>query len=225
MEHQQISLIGKVTSVLEEEELVKKSTGKVLRKCDFIIADATASCRGMVWEHNLNMLKEDTSYKIFNATVRSFNGAKYLSLSERAIIKAVDDIGDTADDMGFDGSGGISVVQGEIIAAKTEVYLSCRCCSSKVMEVGDIVQCAKCRVKVKTSRCSSKHIARVLLVDANDKEYKATIFDKIVKQVLRFCDAASGDIDDKLLNSPVLRYSIKDEIVISVAKVVDNEQN
>ena len=145
MEHQQVTFAGKVTSVLQVEELIKKSTGKMFRKCDFIIADATASCRGVVWEENLNMLKEDSSYKIFNGTVRSFNGAKYLSLGERAIIKSIDDIGDTVDELIFDQSGGISIVEGEIIAVlKIEVYLACRCCSSKVMEVGDIVQCTKC---------------------------------------------------------------------------------
>jgi len=137
MEHQQVSLTGKVISLLQVEELVKKSSGKVLRKRDFVIADATASCRGVVWEQNMGLLKENGSYKILNATVRSFNGAKYLSIGERVVVKAVGDIGDIVDDSVSDGSGGILVVEGEIIGTlKTEVYLACRICSSKVMEVG-----------------------------------------------------------------------------------------
>lgn len=71
MEHQQVSITGKVTLLLEIEELMKKSNKKVLRKHDFVIADSSGSCRGVVWEENMVELKENSSYKILILMVLS----------------------------------------------------------------------------------------------------------------------------------------------------------
>ena len=49
--------------------------------------------RGVAWEDHLDVLKENSSYKITCATVKSFNGAKYISVGERSTIEAKDDIG------------------------------------------------------------------------------------------------------------------------------------
>jgi len=224
-EHQQVSISGKVTSLLKIEEVVKKSSGKMLKKRDFVIANSTASCRGVIWEENLDELKEEKSYKISNATVRSFNGVKYLSVGERAVITSVGDIGDIVDEAVFAGTGQIVVVEGEIIGVlKMEEYLGCRICNSKVIECGGIGKCSKCAAKVKISKCESKQIARVPVVDTNDKEYKMTMFDEIIHQVLGFSDAMlSGDIDDQLLATPCLSFTIKDEVVTSVCKVVHDQ--
>ena len=67
-------------------------------------------------EQHLHKLKEDGSYQILNATVRSFNSAKYLSLGEKAVITTVGDVGVVVDESTFNGSGGITVIQAEIVA-------------------------------------------------------------------------------------------------------------
>ena len=226
-EHQLVCITGKVTALSKIEELVKKSSGKVFRKRDFVIADPTASCRGVVWEQHLDVLKEETSYKISNATIRSFNGAKYLSLGERVVINTVDDIGNIVDESVFNETGGVEVVEGEIIAVlKTEVYVGCRNCSSKVLEVEGIGECTKCGAKMKVGKCKCKHIARVVLEDVNDKEYRVTMFDQVIQQVVRFSnELSSGGIDDQLLTSPSLIYTIKDEIITSVSRIVTDQEN
>ena len=135
---------------------MEKSNGKVLRKCDFVIADSSRSCRGVVWEENMVELKENSSYKILNATVRCFNGAKYLSVGEQAIIKFVGEIGNITEELICDESGRILLVEGEIIGIlKTDVYLGCRICNSKVTEVGNIGECTKCGAKVKIGKCKA----------------------------------------------------------------------
>ena len=173
-EHQQVAFTGKVLSCSAVEELVKKGAGKQLRKQDFVIADSTTSCRGMAWEQHLHQLKEDGSYKILNTTVRSFNGAKYFSLGDKAVVTTVGDVGDVVvDESTFDGSGGITVVQAEIVAVlKVETYIGCRNCNSKVTQVGAIGECTKCSAKMKITKCKSKHVGRVILEDSNGNEHK-----------------------------------------------------
>ena len=127
----------------------------------------------------------DSSYRISNATVRSFNGAKYLSVGEQAVIKAVSDIGDIVDEPVFDGSGGVAVVQGEIVVVvKIENYVGCRNCSSKVVQVGAMGECTKCGAKMKLGKCKSKYIARVILEDVSAKEHRVTMFDEVLHQVV-----------------------------------------
>ena len=70
-EHQQVSLTGKVQLLLAVEEVVVKSTGKRLSKQEFVFADCTAACRGVLWEEHINEVKENSCYNIINATVRS----------------------------------------------------------------------------------------------------------------------------------------------------------
>lgn len=41
---------------------------------------------------------------------------KYLSLGERSLVQDVEDIGYVADELPFDGNGGITVLKAEIIA-------------------------------------------------------------------------------------------------------------
>lgn len=57
----------------------------------------------------MNVLKEEDSYKFLNATVRSFNGSKYISLGEKSEIQKIKDIGDVLDKSVFDGSGELKV--------------------------------------------------------------------------------------------------------------------
>ena len=89
-----------------------------------MITDITASSRGVSWEQYLHQLKEDGSYKTFKAKVRSFNGAKYLLLGDKAVITTVDDMGNVIDESTYDGHGDINVTQAEIVAVlKVETYM------------------------------------------------------------------------------------------------------
>ena len=72
---------------------------------------------------------------------------------------------------------------------------------------------------MKIARCNDHRVVNVLLLDENDKEYKVTIFNDIIDQILMFStDAAndvSEDIADKLLNAPVLYYTINQKDIVS----------
>lgn len=76
-EHQKITITGKILSTSKPEQIVMQRNGTQLRKQDFAIADSTGALRGVAWESHVDVLNEDSPYKISCVTVRSFNGAKY----------------------------------------------------------------------------------------------------------------------------------------------------
>ena len=108
-----------------------------------------------------------------NATIRSFNGAKYVSIGEKAIIKAIDEIGYVVDDASCNETGGIIVVKAKIVKViSMENYSSCRNCHGKVMESANeaIRECTKCGSKVKLMKSKRQNVARVILLDVGDKK-------------------------------------------------------
>lgn len=92
----------------------------------------------------MNSLKEEL-YKFLNATARSFNGSKYISLGEKSETQKMKDIGDVVDKSVFDGSGELKVVKAEIVmVVSVEMFSSCRNCNAKELEgSGGIVMCSK----------------------------------------------------------------------------------
>ena len=68
--------------------------------------------------------------------VLMFSGAKFLSLSENAVLEEVTDMGEVVEEDVEEGVDGVKVGKGEIVQVeKCEVYNSCRTCKVKV--VGD----------------------------------------------------------------------------------------
>ena len=74
------------------------------------------------------VLEPGCSYKLMNITVRTFNGARYLSLSSKSTIG---DICEVVEEVVDDGKG---VVKGEIIGVVgCDSYSSCKSCKAKVV--------------------------------------------------------------------------------------------
>lgn len=97
-ELQGVTVSGKVVSLFPIEEVTMKSSGKVLRKRDLMLADKTAVFRCVAWENHIELLEEDYSYRMSNATVKSFNGGKYLSIGLNCDVGKIEDIGEVIDD-------------------------------------------------------------------------------------------------------------------------------
>ena len=173
-------------------------------------------------------MKENSSYKIVSATVRSFNGAKYVSVGEKSIVEQTGDIGDVVgEELVYHGAGDITVLKAEIIAVMgIESYISCRMCDGKVVEINEMLgKCGKCNTKIKMTKCGKKSIGRIVIEDGDSgKEYKLTIFDDILHQI---CEIAkqevkgdSDDVSELLLSAPQLVYTFTTkEVVSSVAKI------
>ena len=228
-EYQKITITGKILSISKPEQIVMQRNGTQLRKQDFAIADSTGALRGVAWESHVDVLKEDSSYKISCVTVRSFNGAKYVSVGEKSSIELKDDIGDVVgEETIFDGSGDVKVLNAEIVGViSCESYGSCRNCDGKVIQVNEILgKCVKCNAKLKLAKCSSKKVGRIIIEDsANRNEHKLTVFDEVLNQITDIAKEelkgeASGDLSELLLSAPELIYTFTSkDVVSSVAKV------
>lgn len=223
-EMQRVNVIGKVQSVSPIEEIKGKSTACTtpLLKQDFSFADGTGICRGVLWQQQVDTLREASSYKLVNATVRSFNGAKYISLGECSEIHEIENIGDVVDESIFTGSGDLKAVNGEIVAViSSETYTSCKSCNAKVLESsGNIVECAKCNTKMKVSKCRKNIVSRVILEDESENEYTVTIFSEILEQIVNHAKSLTDSVNlvEQLLLAPKLTYTLNvKETVVSVS--------
>ena len=116
-ENQYVCLKGKVVSIFPIQEVNVKSSGRKLKKMDMHLANHTAVYRCVVWENHIKMIKDGKSYKFGNATIRTFNAAKFISLGKNCVIEEIDDIGDVVDDEVLeDGVRRANVVKADIVA-------------------------------------------------------------------------------------------------------------
>lgn len=135
-------------SVSPIEQVLVKATGKQLNKQEILLADGTAACRCVLWEAHTNQLKEGSSYSFDNVTIRSYNGSKYLSAGEKALINSIDDIGYVVDNLCSNETGRILIMKAEIVqVVGIDSYNSCRNCSGKITETSnpEIGECTKCK--------------------------------------------------------------------------------
>ena len=218
-EHQYITVKGKVISVCSEEKIMVKNSGRVLTKRDCLFADSTAVYRCVAWEDQIKLLQENKSYELSKVTVRSFNGAKYLSVGEGCGINQIEDVGDVIDDESAEsGSGGAKVVKGDIVAVVSlDLYKGCRNCNAKVANTSTVFGvCTKCNTKMKLTRCANQSVANVILEDLDGKEYRVAIFNDVLEKIVAVCEATDeADIGEKLLTAPTLAYTISHKDIVS----------
>ena len=225
-EHQSVSITGKVTSLFPVEKITIKSTGKELKKRDLFLSDHTAVYRCVAWESDIDVLQESNSYKITNATIRTFNGDKYLSIGQTSEIAIIEDIGEVIDDQSpVENSGRAKVITSDIVSvAKVDEYKSCYNCSSKLSHSdAPLIVCQKCNAKMKAHRCQTQRMADITLEDDSKRVYHVTIFNDILEKVRNLGKQVVGDvdIDDQLLSAPPLIYTINQKDIVSSVSVVD----
>lgn len=214
--NQRVTLTAKVVDVKASETVHSKMSGQ-LKKQEVTLADCTAACRAVVWESAVGTVKEDQTYKFMNVTIRSFNGAKFISLSPQSTIEEVADIGEVVDDDVEEGGGGIKVVKGEVVGVVScERYVSCMECKAKVVDVtATIGACTKCGMKMKLSRCPQRLVARLRIEDEAGATYTVTAFQQPIDDIIRNQEGA--DDTEKLLSAPVMKFTItKDDILSAV---------
>jgi len=220
-DHQYITVSGKITTLYPVEKITIKATGKQLSKADFLLADKTAVFRCVAWEEHLHALQQDNTYSITNATLRSYNGEKYVSIGQNSTIAQVDDMLHVIDDEAPTVSIPRSkVIKGELVnVITTDTYKSCHNCNIKVSTLDSnalITTCNNCNSKMKTSKCATRTVANVILEDDHNTSYKVSIFDDVIKQLNVYSTQnSSTDLAVQLLSTPVLTYTISPKDVVS----------
>jgi len=118
-----------------------------LEKRDFLLADKTAVVRGVAWESHIELLRDDKTYCISNATCRTYKGEKYLSIGQNCKVTQIEDIGEVVED-DVPETSAIKVVEAEVVTVVTiDTYKSCHNCNGKVQPASNPAlfgNCNKC---------------------------------------------------------------------------------
>ena len=92
------------------------------------MSDNTAVYRCVAWETDIDLLQENSGYRITNATIRTFNSEKYISIGQQSEVTTIEDIGEVIDNESpQQKAGGAKVIASEIIAVlNIDHYKSCQ---------------------------------------------------------------------------------------------------
>ena len=214
---QHVTISAKVVGV----EAQSSKSGKSLLKQDCSVADATGTSRIVLWEGDVAKLKMGTCYKVERATVRMFQYAKYLSLSESAVVVPIDDIGEVSDLPSDEESpNGCRVLEGEIVGvASDEEYTSCINCMAKVKILSEVMaECKKCGMKVNLSSCSVSSNACVLFKPVGGVKLKVTLFQKELEAIT--AHASDDSLEEKLFTVGRVKLCINSRDIVSSASIL-----
>ena len=114
------------------------------------------------------------------------------------------------------------VIEGEIDAVMYfEEYEGCVGCTAKVKCSDEFtVECTKCGMVMKRSKCT-KHLTARVSVGALDGNYhKLTLFNTVILKIIDGLQPDGADLKRKLLAAPALRFIVdKADVVYSVEKL------
>ena len=218
--NQHVTITGKVNDVEAIVKVHSKNYDQPLRKQDFSFGDCTGICRGVVWEKDVGCVEVGGSYRLEDVTVRSFNGVKYVSVSEKSRIVKVDDVGEVVDEDVAEGSGGMLVVKGEVTGVSpVDEYRSCmNCKGSKVVELSELVgECRKCGMQIKLRKCAKCMVVQLVIEDEKGEKHRVTAFGEMIERIVR---GQPGDtVEEQMFCAPVMLFTItQSNVVANVAE-------
>ena len=191
---------GKVVKVEKPCQVMSRGQDKKqLTKQDCTFADAKGSVRIVLWEGDVGRLDSGKSYKISKMKVRMFDGIKYLSLAQDAVVDEIPDIGLVATgDVG--GAGFNKEICGNVIGLQgIEEYQSCILCNAKIEPtLGGSGQCTKCLAMLQLSACNDQVVARLIVKGVDEKVYRLTAFKKEITLICQ--DSEEIQWEKKLLS-------------------------
>ena len=129
-----IDVFERVTAmvkVLTSTEAIDVTGGK--KKQDVLVADHSGTCKVVLWENNIGILKQDECYKLQNFVVRKYAAIKFLSMGkESSTIIPIADIGEVQhyphvpDNIE-------TITNASIVGVlRLDNYKSCLCCKARV---------------------------------------------------------------------------------------------
>ena len=206
-----VSMMVKIQSVDAPVEILRSDKQTHVTKQDCNIADATGSCRLVLWADRVGTLKEGRSYHLKSVAVRQYKNQKYMSVLEHTTdMENIDDIG--AVDVRCATTD--KTIVGEISSVLSfERYLSCPECKSKVHEVDDVCgQCTKCGGAMKLSKCPKNMLAKVKVEDNECKTHFGTMFTNTILSIIK---TDEGNVSRKLLQTSEMLFTISNRDIIT----------
>ena len=153
-----ISVTAKAIQVHQPEQIFN---GKV--KQDIQLADYTGAVNLVLWEEDVGMLEQGTSYHISGLQVRTFNNERYLSLPKSSKCEITDDLTDVIATNDSNQKRELRQVTISGIKQLT-IRLECIACKKTVEKTSTLLgRCANCNTLQKLENCSRYLHATVLL--------------------------------------------------------------
>ena len=204
--NQRLSVNIKVMTI-DDPVPITTTTNKILTKQECPVADSTGCILCVLWENHVNKLTIDNSYLLTNIITRSFNGRKYISVSENSRIIAIDDIGKFADIDVDVGQKHLITIKGEIIGViASETYKCCLSCNSKVETMDEFIdKCTKCDAVYKHDKCPTDMSMRFIIESDIKYHYTVTAFKRVIDNII-INDKSDSSITDKLLKAPIMSF-------------------
>lgn len=202
---QRVTVIAKVSSLLQEPEEMEIYEKKKTTKSEFLIADHTKGVVLTVWEDDFDKIKTGESYRFGNLSTRHYKKMVKLTTTKDTTITPIANI------QSLEESENI----GKIVGAFVEIDKKCKTCYKVIAESNLGIHFTKC------PRCNWRQITELLLDDIQAgirfKFEKSEIKLTILKGPLRrFLTSNSRtdllqtacDLEDFLINLPAvkLRY-------------------
>ena len=211
--NQRLSVLVKVLSVAPSETITSK-IGKVFTKQEVRIGDVTGRCRLVLWESDVDRLVIDKCYRLESVYVKMFDDKKYLTMSAQGNVQEIEDIGIIAEESDKDPSAMNGVEEGYIIGVvKTDEYVSCIGCKSKVEAVTDVSgKCEKCGMMVKLSFCDINNTAMVVFRNVDGKQRQVKLFHKEIVAIVH--DTPGVSLAEKFLNAPKVKLCINNKDIV-----------
>ena len=158
---------------------------------DCLVADASASCKLVLWEENINCLEEGVSYKLYGQIVRTHNGKKYLSIPKDSSFdfEVIDDVGAT-EEKGVEEEGKIKGV----VVIGVKYFDACYSCKGKVVLSGGVRECGRCGMMQRAEKYKTA-ITVKMDIEADGYVKCVSAFSPIVEEI---CE---GDVSKRALLS------------------------
>ena len=179
---EEIPLLHKYTKVDFKAKVINVKTpmtvGHDVKKTiqKLIIADTTKTATLQLWEDDINMLKEDTSYHFTNITVGEFYQEKYLTFTTESSAVPIPDITNFAeyeDDMQMSYNAS-KECDNAIVVGVTNFQQNAKCltrnCKGKLnvsATNSKIATCENCQMIQRIDQCETSVTAKILVKGSN----------------------------------------------------------
>ena len=208
---QVVNTVCKIVKVFPPEMIETKSH-KQLTLQNITIGDAKACCKLAVWETLVGQLEEGKTYKIKDIKVKQYNHHKSLSTTTDTTIEEASDLGKVEELSDEEETSSYDIIEGEIDTVNVDEYQSCKRCKSKVTSVNNtIVECKKCNLMMKASKCDQSCTAKITV--SGDEERVLTLFSNMVSDEIE-----GPSISLRLLAAPEHSFSVGDNNIVYAVK-------
>lgn len=196
-----VTVCGKIVRIGEPSKVTRKETSEtfIMREC--VLADHGICVKLKIWQEEVGMVCEGSSYRFINVKVKEYDGERYLSTNESSEINKIDDIiGEMSSEML---PSDHIAIQGEISAVKSVFkYKQCtsQTCLGRVKPVADKKgECTKCGRIVKLSLCTHSVCAKFTIQDQQSESHDVTAFNKVIDDIIGHSEFSCSEVSESEL--------------------------